>query len=312
MKLGNYPARMALILGFYAFLAILALISKAYADVVFYILLVSVVSQSLNIIFGIAGLVSLGQVVFLGIGMYTFTFLTSQGFNPCLSVIAGGFASLIFAAVVGAVLLRLRGIFFACATLILSVAVPYFIIGTGIVGGYAGVNIYKYISSFYNIHVLVFSLLMICLFTTILTIKILESPFGYSLRALKADHDAAETTGINTFRQKMLALGLSAMLTGIAGGILAIKQAYILPLVAFDPLYSIEAILVVLLGGPGTVMGPVLGAFIYEMLRDILMRFAPGFQAFIYGILVIAIILRAPEGIVGLLKKNKKLQKILV
>lgn len=313
MKLSSPSAsRLTLLVSIYTAFIMLSIVSKVYAELIFYILLLCVLSQSLNIVFGFAGLVSLGHVVFLGIGSYVFVSMVIQGFNLYLSIIIAGFASLFFALIFGAVLLRLRGVFFACGTLVLALAAPYFIIGTGIVGGFAGINLHKYVGSLYNIHAFTFGLLAISLMLVFLTQKIVSSSYGYSLKAIREDHDAAETTGVNVFRQKLIALCISSIFPGIAGGILALKTTWIIPNMAFDLLRSVEALLAILLGGSGTVMGPILGALIYELLKDVLMGFAPGFQAFVFGILVILIVLRAPEGIIGLLRKNKRLRDILI
>lgn len=293
----------------YAILFLLSLFSTSLAELVFLILVTCILSQSLNIIMGLAGLVNLGQAFFFGTGAYMFTFLVINKVNPYLSMLLGGLASAIFALALGLVLLRLRGVYFACGTLVVTLAAPYFISGTGIIGGFAGLNIYRYISPFYNIHLCLFLLLITSAIISVLTIKLLKSPFGYSLKAIKDDHDAAETLGINTFRQKTIAFCISALFSGISGAIWAFKQAYILPYIVFNPLRSIEAILTMLVGGAGTVMGPILGTIMYEALRDAVMRTAPGLQVFIFGILVIIIVLMAPEGLIGLLRKKfRKIQ----
>lgn len=304
--MGAVNPRVISISALYAILILLSLFHRSLAELVFLILITCILSQSLNIIMGLAGLVSLGQAFFFGTGVYMFTYLVINEVNPYLSIIFGGLISAVFALALGLVLLRLRGVYFACGTLVITLAAPYFISGTGIVGGFAGLNIYKYISPFYNIYICLFSLLATSVIMSILTIKLLRSPFGYSLKAIKDDHDAAETLGINTFRQKTIAFCISALFSGVAGAIWAFKQAYILPSIAFNPLRSIEAILTMLVGGAGTVTGPILGTIIYEAFRDAVMRIAPGLQVLIFGILVIIIVLMAPEGLIGLLRKRFK------
>jgi branched-chain amino acid transport system permease protein len=299
--------------GLYVFLIILPFVSSAYAELVHNIMFLMVISQALNIVFGFAGLVNLGQVAFIGIGAYVFAVSVCGGLNPYVSIMLGGVSAFLSALPLGVVLLRFKGGLFALGTIILTSAAPYFITGTGIAGGYYGIILYRYLGLMFNAYVLVYILMVISIIITILTFNMTRSPFGYSLKALREDHDAALTTGVNTFRTKLIAFCVSAIFPGIAGGILAFKTFWVTPSGSFNMLWNIEAILTVLLGGRGSVMGPILGALIYQFLKDLLMRVAPGFQVLIFGFLVIIMVLFAPQGVVGFLReKIKRLRKILI
>jgi branched-chain amino acid transport system permease protein len=124
----------------YAFLIILSSISGASLELVYSIAFLMVLSQSLNIALGFSGLVNLGIIAFSGVGAYTFAVLVYQNLNPYLSMLVGGFTSVIIALLIGVVVLRLKGPFFAIGTLTLMFAAKYFIIGTGIAGGSYGLT----------------------------------------------------------------------------------------------------------------------------------------------------------------------------
>ncbi|MEM3550359.1 MAG: branched-chain amino acid ABC transporter permease [Candidatus Bathyarchaeia archaeon] len=302
-----------ILIGIYVLLIICLCVSSAYAELVHNIMFLMVISQALNIVFGFAGLVNLGQVAFIGIGAYVFAVSVCGGLNPYISMILGGLSAVLSALLLGVVVLRFKGGLFALGTIILTSATPYLITGTGIAGGYYGITLYKYVGSMYNAYLLVGILIVVSVIITILTLNMTRSPFGYSLKALREDHDAALTAGINTFRSKLIAFCLSAIFPGIAGGVLAFKTFWVTPSGSFNMLWNIEAILAVLLGGRGSVIGPIVGALIYQLLKDLLMRIAPGFQVLIFGFLVIVMVLFAPEGVVGFLRdKVKRLRNVLV
>lgn len=297
----------------YIALLILSLISSAYAELVYSILFLMVLAQSLNLVFGFAGLVNLGHAAFVGMGAYTFAILVSQGFNPYIAIFVGGLSSCALALIIGFVVFRVRELFFPIATAILATAIPYFIIGTGVAGGYYGITLYLYVGLMYNPYILLFILFALSIIITFITFRWSVSPFGYALKALREDYDAAQTAGVNIFRCRLVAFILCAFFPGVVGGIMGFKTFWVTPSGAFNMMYSGESILVTLLGGSGSVFGPVIGSLIYEVLKDILMRYAPGFQMLIFSFLVIIIVLFAPEGVVGYLRgKVKRIGKILV
>jgi len=297
----------------YLILIALSLVSTAYLEVIYYILFLMVISQSLNILMGFGGLYNFGHAVFIGIGAYAFALLVVQGINPYISMIAGGVLSSVVALLIGMVTLRLRGPYFAICTLAIVPAIKYLIIGGKIAGGAAGIVLLRYLIEAYNPYILSYILLSLSIIITILTLKISTSPLGYSLKALREDHDAALTSGVDATRCRVIAFILSALFPGVAGGVVAFKIFWVMPETVIDLTWSVEAILIVLLGGSGTVTGPIIGALIYEALKDLLMRYFPGLQLLIFGLLVVALISVAPEGIVGLLgNRFKKLRRILI
>lgn len=297
----------------YVLLIAFSLISPVYREVIYDIVFLMVMAQSLNIIMGFGGLYNFGHAIFVGIGAYVFALLVVLGVNPYLSMVIGGAASSIVAYLIGMVVLRLRGPFFAICTLCIVPAAQYLIVGGKIAGGAAGITLFRYLGELYNPYVLVCILLILSIAITVLTLKISVSPLGYSLKALREDDDAAETLGVNTVKCKIIAFVLSALFPGIAGGVTAFRMFWVMPETVINLSWSLEAILIVLLGGGGTIIGPIIGAIMYEVLKDVFMRFFPGLQLLIFGIVVVVITLIAPEGIVGLLRrKYERLRKLLI
>ncbi|MEM3602536.1 MAG: branched-chain amino acid ABC transporter permease [Candidatus Bathyarchaeia archaeon] len=283
------------------------------AELAYSIMFLVILSQSMNIALGFSGLVNLGCVAFLGVGAYIFSVLAVLGLNPYYCLIVGGCISMALSLLIGAIVLRLKGPFFAICTLSLASAIRYLIIGTGVAGGHYGIQLYKYIGHMYNTYALILILIFTSLIMTILTLKLSNSPFGYSLKALREDHDVAQTLGINTFKCKLIAFAISSFFPGVVGGIMAFRQFWVTPDGAFSLIWSVEAILALIIGGSGSVVGPIAGAIVYEILKDFLMRYFPGFQVLIFGILLIVITLMIPGGLMGFLKaKIRRLQKILI
>lgn len=298
---------------FYMLLIILSVSSETNAQLAHNILFLLVISASLNIVLGFAGLPNLGQVGFLGIGAYTFGVLVSQGLNPYISMILGGVFSSVISLFLGIVVLRFKGPFFVCGTIVLATAMPNLINATGFAGGSHGLSIYIYLTRTYDVGTLICILLVLSIIINIITFKLLRSKFGYSLMSIREDEEAARTLGVNTFKTKLTAFAISAFFPGIAGGVMALRLFLITPSNAFNIMWTIEAILTTLLGGGGSMLGPVIGVFIYQILKDFLMRFLPGLQLLIFSFLVILIILFAPEGLVGTLRnKFKKLENFII
>lgn len=275
------------------------------------------IAASLNIIMGFAGYVSFGHAVFLGIGGYIYILLIYflPQFNALqrigggigvfiVSLIAGGVAAII-AGGVGGVVLRLRGAFFAIATIGLDFAVYYIVKGSvqslnpiNFPGAQIILPSDRIVpkSEVFNAMLLVFILVLITNYI------IRKSRFGIGLIAIKEDEDAAEVLGVPTAKYKTIAFTLSGFFTGLFGAIMALNGGGVDPL-AFNLSHSIDMIVMIVIGGLGTVMGPIIGGIIYYELYDFLLIHYPEFNLFILGIIVGLMVLFAPEGIVGILRK---------
>jgi branched-chain amino acid transport system permease protein len=275
--------------------------------------------QAFNIFLGMTGYVDFGYVAFLGVGTYGMaTAITGLAEYPelGLGIIALGFLlALVMATLlsmaVGAVALRLRGAYFAIATIGVNEGFRFLIEGANLWNGSDGMiftaqlndilgrELASRIMTFWS-DILV---LGIAAAAAVVTLVYMKSKIGYALTALREDEDAAKVMGINVTRYKIIAFITSACFAGMVGAASwALKTPYVFPPEVFEIHYTIEAIIIVLLGGAGTLLGPVVGALVYGVSKYYLSIFLPGFQLFIFALVIIFIIVMFPEGVVGVLK----------
>jgi branched-chain amino acid transport system permease protein len=276
--------------------------------------------QAFNLFLGMTGYVDFGYVAFLGVGTYGMALAISRFHDAGLGIgligigliMAIGIAMLLSLAV-GAVALRLRGAYFAIATIGVNEGFRYFIEGAKIWNGSAGIIFSGQMNqafgrevanalSTYWADVMVF---LIAALSAIVTLYYMRSKIGYALTALREDEDAAKAMGINVTKFKIIAFITSAVFAGLLGAVAwAVKLTYVFPPDAFEILYTIEAIIIVLLGGAGTLLGPIVGGLIYGLSKYYLAIILPGFQLLIFAPIIIVIIVLFPEGTVGVLKKK--------
>jgi branched-chain amino acid transport system permease protein len=261
-----------------------------------YVLLGIVLASGYNIIGGLAGYPSFGHAVFIGIGAYATGFLMNTygvSFELCL-LIAGLLAG-VFALLTGPPLLRLRGHYFAIATLGLQLAVMRAVNSVPALGGGRGwVTIVDYgLVAFY----LMFLALAVLTVGLVWVIK--RSRFGYGLRALSLNEEGAELVGVPTTSYKTTAYILSAIPVGVAGALFAGWLNFINVATVFEVELSVNMILYVLLGGVGTLGGPVIGAISLEWINQTLWASLPNLHVLFYGVLIIGIVLFLPGGLVS-------------
>jgi len=287
--------------------------------------------QAFNLFMGMTGYVDFGYVAFLGVGTYGMAIvisrLSDKGLGLWLLVIglllAIGMATLLSLAV-GAVALRLRGAYFAIATIGVNEGFRYLIEGARLWGGSEGIIFTAQLNDafgreFANVLATYWAdvaLFVIAVFAAFLTLFFLRRKIGYALTAVREDEDAAKVMGINVTKYKIIAFITSASLAGMIGGVSwALKLTYVFPPDVFEIHYTIEAIIIVLLGGAGTLLGPIVGGLIYGLSKYYLAVILPGFQLLIFAPIIIVIIVLFPEGTVGVLKKRVQgtlLAKIIV
>ncbi|MEM3697318.1 MAG: branched-chain amino acid ABC transporter permease [Candidatus Bathyarchaeia archaeon] len=297
----------------YAILFIYSLTSGVAKELTYSILLTLINAQAFNLALGYSGLINLGQAGFLGIGSYAFYAVISLlPINPYIAVVLSSFITLAIAVSIGYFLARFRGFLFVFGTMILAAGVPYLIMGLDILGGAEGILTYKDLGPFYDFDIILAILFLTSLLTTILTFIIVKSRLGYSLKAIRDDEDAAATSGVNVLRSKLIVFAISAFALGVAGGLRLFKVNYLSPSTAFSMAFTIEALVVILTGGPGSLIGPFIGTLLYQILKDILMRTVPGLQLLVFGVIVVIMGLSTPEGIAGLLKRIKSLRDVEV
>ena len=294
--------------------------SPSLRESIFIILQVIVLAASLNILLGFTGYVSFGHVVFFGLGGYVGLYLISaQGWPLWSAAIAGGATSGLLAFLLGKAILRLRGAYFALATIGINEAVRAFVNNFDPFGGPVGMTLNFKVYSNYGgaanaLWMTYYVILALALLAVILNFAVKNSKFGLGLMAIREDEDAAEVMGVVTPDAKTWAFVLSAILPGIIGTLFFFKNGNIEPADAFRLDYSIEMLVIVMLGGQGSVLGPILGAAGYEGLRDYLLT-SPLFkniQLSVAGALLLVIVLFIPAGAVGWLRKRvPMLRKVL-
>jgi branched-chain amino acid transport system permease protein len=262
-----------------------------------------------NLLGGYAGQVSLGHAAFYGIGAYTSTLaLINFGVNPWLGMIGGGLLAALLSVAFGWGCFRLKGHYFAMATIAVAELVQIVFTNWEYGGSAVGLTLpmahdgwaWMVFADKRPYYWLALGLLMLTLGATA---WIERSHIGYYLRALKDEPDAARSIGVDISRYKQIALCISAFFTALGGSLYAQKELYIDPASVLSTSLSIKMALVAILGGIGTLMGPVLGAVVLttieELTRTIFGGTGTGIDTIIYAALIIAIAVFYPSGLLG-------------
>jgi branched-chain amino acid transport system permease protein len=281
--------------------------SDYYQHLVIIALMWVVIGSAWNLLAGYTGQVSFGHAIFFGTGAYTAgIFATKLGISAWWGMAFGGLVAMLIALFVGWVCFRLRGPYFALATL--AGGEIFRLIATNwesLTDGMVGILIIQSFKSKLSYYYIALGLAAACIYTIYLTMK---SKWGYYFVSIREDQDAAESLGINTSLYKNISLLISAFFTGMAGAFYMNYMAFIDPQVVFSLHYiSIMAILVGIVGGVATIMGPAVGAFIMvgvqETFRSAFFGLAPKgisqAHALVFGLLVIFVILFLANGVVG-------------
>jgi len=251
-----------------------------------------------NILGGFAGYVSFGYAAFYGLGAYTTALLWLAGWPAVLTYPAAGAVAAAFSLVVGVPTLRLIGPYFSIATIGVGEAMRILTLNLDrITGGASGLNLPTTVPSkgwFYLVA------LLIAAFSVAVAASIRASHFGLGLLALRMDLEAAEGLGVPTALFKNFAHSVSAFIVGICGGLYATYLQFVHPDTVFGFTQSISLVLIALIGGLGTVWGPVVGGAVFYGVQDYLETRYPTFHLFVYGALLIVILLFEPKGLVGL------------
>lgn len=279
------------------------------------IFLFAYLGQCWNILGGYAGYLSLGHTVFFGIGAYASSILfCSFGINPWLGMLCGAVLAMLVGVVISYLSFRygLRGIFFAMITLAFGVIFRVIFTNAEVLGGAQGVLIPLKNPSIANFQFLgklgyFYIGLILVMMSLVITWFISTRKFGYNLLAIKDNETASQALGIHTNRYKLLATCLSAFLTAFGGTLYAQYLMYISPETVFSLNLSIEIVLIVIIGGMGTLFGPVLGAFVLipvgELTRAVLGEGAMGMHVVVYGFILIIFCLVLPNGLIPTIQK---------
>jgi len=267
-------------------------------------------ASSLNILLGYTGYVSFGHIVFFGMGGYMGFFLMAvPGWSLPVAALVGGVFSAIIAALLGLAVLRLRGAYFALATIGVNEAARAFVSNFEPFGGSTGLSLnfsaYEQYGGAGKALWLTFALMVAVTAAALLASAFIRnSRFGLGLFAIREDEDAAMVMGVRTSRAKTIAYMVSAFFPGVIGTLYFFKNGNVEPGDAFQLHMSIELLVMVMLGGQGTVLGPMLGAVTYQGMRGYMLT-SPLFKDLhlaVAGALLLMIVLFVPAGLTGWLR----------
>ena len=256
--------------------------------------ILAALASSWNILGGYGGLISLGHAAFFGVGALITRELWLGGQPVAVALIIAALATAAVAAVVGVPMLRFRGVYFSIGTLALGVAVALTIgnVRPGITSlPVEQLRSYAFTGPY-------FLALVVLVIVVIVSIWLKHAKLGLGMMTVRDDEEAAGATGVNVLAYKMSAFALSAGLASLAGSAFAVFSVSYYPQFPFSVVWTFEAILVVFIGGIGTVAGPLIGALFFVAGRDTLASNFEEIQVILFGVLFIVVVLVLPGGIV--------------
>jgi branched-chain amino acid transport system permease protein len=300
--------------GIFLLIVIVLAISPLYGSLYTVILLTAILmyiilTVSWAMFSGPTGYMSLASAAFFGIGIYTSAMLlpTKGEILPLPVVIAlGGIISFVVALLVGALTLRLKGIYFAIFTFGLVELIKQFLIFweinvTGTRGRFIALE---------NNHTIFYIMLAIFALLMVTVYFIQRSKFGLALQSIGENEEAAAQSGVNVTMVKVIFFAISAFFMGAAGATIATRWTYIDPYIAFNALFSFLPVLMAIFGGIGQIYGPVIGATIFAYLEEVLLTKFPYYYMLTFGIVLVVVILYLPDGLAGLIQRlRQRLQK---
>jgi len=274
-----------------------------YALQVGYLILqLAALATAWNLLAGYTGLVSLGSAAFVGIGTYTMAMLDERAAPVWFAIIAAGVVAAVFAAVVSPAMFRLRGLYFTIGTLALAEALRMWMVNARTFNGAAGIYLTGRPPAFYQLYWLV---LVAAIGATAVVVVILRRPLALRLNAVRDDEDVAAEMGVRVFRAKLVAFAVSGSLMGIIGAVQALNTRVVVPNGAFGLTWTVNIVLVALIGGLGTRTGPWIGAVFAILLQESL-RGYPEIHLAITGAVLLLVIRFAPSGIGGAMADGRR------
>jgi len=303
--------RSSIVLGVVAIaLAVLPLLDppQTWILYLFYFFIFLAAANMWNLLAGFSGLLALCPAAFIGLAGYTMTILTWLAIPFYIGIIAGGIAAALFALLISFSVFRMKGIYFAIGTLVVPailrlVFLRWRPVGGDLQGGGAGYMI-KGVSGVPS-EITYWLGLIIGLISVVIIAIILRSKFGLGLAAIRDNDVSAASSGINVFRLKLYSFIIAAFIMGMAGAVFYAYQGYIEPNSAFDISWLMIVLLATVIGGIGLQWGPFVGTIIVVILAFQLARY-PGISLLIQGIILLIIMLVAPQGILGFVRDLRK------
>lgn len=262
------------------------------------ILMYMAIGEMWNLLAGYAGLVSLGSQAFIGIGGYSLA-MVSQVFKLpfLLGFLLAAVVSGLFAIIISVPIFKMKDVYFTIGTWLVAEALCVFFQTWSFVNYNVGYNITvaRRLSPV-SMYFIAFGVGLIALVAVVL---ILRSKFGLGLMAMRDNEAASEIRGVKLYRSKLICFLISSVITGVAGAALYLNLSYIKPTVGFSIDWTVSMVFIAVIGGMGTIEGPIVGAIIFVLLRQLLYNFS-GFSMLILGVIAVVMILVAPKGIMGI------------
>lgn len=273
-------------------------------NLLFVIFLSITLAQSWNILGGYAGQVNLGHAAFFGTGTLVARYLWLSGMPIYLAMLIAGLAAVLFALVVGVPTFRLRGAYFAIGTLGVAETIR---ITVG--------NVLPIINALPSNLIVTYDLtsryyvaLALAVLTVLAVHFLMNSRIGLGILAVREDESAAEASGVNALKHKLIALVISSFFTGIAGGLFAFYHVSYYYQFPFGPNWTFDALMITYVGGVGTIIGPIVGAVFYVVVREWLAVSLVDAHLIIFGALFIVVVLILPGGLVEAWEKARQLR----
>jgi branched-chain amino acid transport system permease protein len=259
-------------------------------------------AQSWALMSALSGYVSLGHVVFYGLGAYVVV-VTWNSLSVWFSLPLAGLCAAFFALLVGTPVLRAKGPYFVILTFGVSELVKFVLIAIEAAFGHAS----RLILGAPDPIVLYYMLLVLAAFATLLAFGVRVTKLGYGLRAIRENEQAAENLGVPVAAFKLAGFVISAVVPGMVVGVIALRATYFEPRVVFDPMISFSMIATTIIGGSDDLIGPVLGAMLLTLLSELLWANAPELYMVILGVLLVVFVRFVPQGLVGFVRDRRRL-----
>ena len=266
-----------------------------------------------NLLAGYSGLTSLCQPAFLGLAGYTMTIGTWVGVPWWVGLIGGGVVAALFAILISIPVFRLSGIYFAIGTLVVPEALRIvFYLWKPVGGAMHGAGAGYMIKGTADVSMgQIYSLALLIGIGSIFLMRfLLRSNLGLGLAAIRDNERAAGSCGVNVFKLKLVTFIIAAVITGWAGAVFYLYQGYIEPSATFNVKWTMTLLLATVIGGMRTEEGPILGTMVVVFLYFLLARYA-GYSFLIQGIILVGIMLLSPQGIVGVLRRNRSYRSLV-
>ncbi|MDN5927404.1 MAG: branched-chain amino acid ABC transporter permease [Hyphomicrobiales bacterium] len=262
-------------------------------------LILAVLAQGWNIIGGYTGYASFGNSTFFGLGAYGVAIAMVQWHLPFwVGMVFGAAMAVAFAILLGLPVLRLKGHYFAIATLALAQVVAAIVSNIPLFGQNIGLVLPPL-----NNDAMFYELALALLVAATLTVAWLtRSRFGFGLIAIRENEEGAAVMGVNTTLYKVMAFALSGLFSALAGGIQAYWITFLDPASAFDISLNVKMIIMAVFGGPGTIFGPVVGAFVLSAISEVLSSEITSVAGLFFGIVVVAAVVLMPRGLADIIR----------